>query len=128
LPLRLASLGVPTERINALLDFDRLDADRLGLVLEGGNPWDTFRVELADFRLSYSAPDLSYRLFKYFTLVLTLLMPPKAFFHLRDWYAAHGLRSIRESIGGARPRVPEVVRRPVEDTKTRSGGDGRNSA
>jgi len=117
LPLRLASCGVPAERINALLNFDRVDADRLGLILEGGKPWDTFRVELAAFRLSYREPDFSYRLFKYFTLVLTLLMSPRAFCRLREWYAAHGLRVIRESIAGAAATVPEVVRRPVEENK-----------
>ena len=117
LPLRLGSLGVPAERINALLDFDRVDADRLRFVLEGGKPWETFRTELAAFRLSYRDPDFSYRLFKYFTLVLTLLMPPKAFYRLQDWYTAHGLRKIRESIGGASLTVPEVVRRPVEEDK-----------
>jgi glycosyltransferase involved in cell wall biosynthesis len=117
LPPRLADLGVPPERSNALLDFDRVDADRLGLVLEGGKPWDTFRVELAAFRLSYREPDLSYKIFKYCTLMLTLLMPPKAFCNLREWYAAHGLRKIRESIGGATPAVPEVVRQPVEENK-----------
>ena len=121
LPLRLASFGVPADRIDALLDFDRVDADRLGLILEGGKPWDTFRVELAAFRLSYRKPDFSYRLFKYFTLVLTLLMPPKTFSRLREWYATHGLREIRESLGGATPTVPDVVRRPVKENKDSVG-------
>jgi len=94
-----------------------VDADRLGLVLEGGKPWDTFRVELASFRLSYREPDFSYRIFKYFTLMLTLLMPPGAFCNLREWYASHGLRKVRESIGGATPAVPEVVRQPVEENE-----------
>jgi glycosyltransferase involved in cell wall biosynthesis len=109
LPKRLACLGVSEEIISAILESDRMDSDRLRLLLDGGNPWNTFRVESAHFRSSYSDPELGYKLFKYFVLSLTLLMPPKAFYRLRHWYSERNLRRIRERIVREPAAAPDVV-------------------
>jgi len=110
LPGRLASIGVSTEIISAVLESDRIDSDRLRLSLDGGKPWDTFRVENAHFRSFYRDPNLGYRIFKYFVLLLTLSMPPKIFYRLRHWYSERNLRRIRERIVRAPVANPEVVR------------------
>lgn len=117
LPPRLSRIGVPEETVSALLAGDRLEANQLHLLLEGGRRIETFRTERDSFRLAYRDPDLTYKLFKGFVLLLTLLLPPRAFYRLRRWYADHGLRSLREHIGGAYLREPEVVRPapPVAD-------------
>lgn len=114
LPGRLGSLGIPDEVVSALLDLDRVEADRLALLVQGGSPWETFRVERAEFRLAYQNPDVGYRLFKGFALLLTLLMPPRVFYRLREWYSAHNLQRFRERIGRAASTVPEAVRRVRE--------------
>ena len=116
LPSRLSRLGVPQETIDAFLDFDQLEAERLQLILMGGKRLDTFRVERGSFRLEYQDPDLGYKLFKYCVLSLTLILPPQSFYRLRHWYGDHNLRSLRERIGGAAPTVPFVERKTPELT------------
>jgi glycosyltransferase involved in cell wall biosynthesis len=110
LPARLASLGVSDEIVSAVLEYDRMDSERLRLLLDGGKPWNTFRVESAHFRNAYSNPNLGYRLFKYFVLFLTLLIPPKIFYHLRHWYTERNLRRIRGWIVREPAAAPDVVR------------------
>lgn len=114
LPRRLSALGIPEENIAAFLGADYLDAERLRLVLTGGKRLDTFRVERAVFRFEYRDPDLGFRLFKSLVLLLTLLVPPRAFYRLREWYAARNLRSFREYIGDSAHAAPLVERRSVE--------------
>jgi glycosyltransferase involved in cell wall biosynthesis len=99
LPDRLIGLGVPREIVSTALACDRVDTERLRLILEGGKPWNTFRVERADFHMAYRNPSLGYTFFKYFVLLLTLLMPPKTFYRIKRWYAEHNLRRIRSWIG-----------------------------
>ena len=110
LPRRLASLGIPNEIISVVLESDQMDSDRLRLSLDGGKPWDTFRVESMFFHNSYRNPDPGYRVFKYFVLFLTLLMPPKVFYRLRHWYSERNLRRIRERIVRASVADTELVR------------------
>lgn len=116
LPLRLSRLGVPEEIINAFLDFDCLELRQLRLILEGGKRSETFRLERESFRLDYRNPDLGYRLFKYFVLVVAVLLPPRTFYYLRSWYGKHHLSSVRNYIGGAVNTVPVVERKAAELT------------
>jgi hypothetical protein len=109
LPPRLKNIGVSDEAISAFLDFDRTDAARLKLTLEGGWPWDTFGVESASFRQEYRNPDWGYRLFKGFVLLLTLSVPPRTFYRIRRWYSEHNLWQVREKLGKASLTVPHVV-------------------
>jgi glycosyltransferase involved in cell wall biosynthesis len=109
LPLRLAEFGTSTEVTAAVVETDRLNSERLRLMLDGGWPWETFRVEQAHFRRAYQDPDLGYRLFKYFVLLTTLALPPKTFYWGRQWYAKHDLKRLRELIGTASAVVPEAT-------------------
>jgi glycosyltransferase involved in cell wall biosynthesis len=112
LPPRLASLGVPEDTIAAFLSADRQDANRLRLKLEGGKRADTFRVERAAFHVSYRNPDFGYRLFKAFVLFLTLLLPPRAFYRIRDWYARKNFSRARRLVGDAETiEVPTFTQR-----------------
>lgn len=115
LPSRLSGFGISEECVSAFLAADRLEANQLHLLLEGGSRLEAFHTELDSFRLAYRNPDLGYKAFKTFVLLLALLVPPKSFYRLRRWYAAHGLRSVREHIGGAYLTQPEVTR-PSEST------------
>ena len=114
LPLRLSRLGVSDEIIAAFLDFDRLQLRQLRLILEGGKRSETFQLERESFHLDYRNPDLGYRLFKYFVLSLTILLPPRTFYRLRSWYGKHNLSSLRRYIGGAVDTVPLVERKTAE--------------
>lgn len=116
LPPRLSSLGIPAETIDAFLDSDRLELRQLSLILNGGKRSETFRLERESFRLDYRNPDLGYKLFKYFVLCLTILLPPRAFYRLRSWYGKNNLSSLRKCLGDASPAVPLVERRTPEVT------------
>jgi len=105
LPRRLAEFGTSAEVTAAVVESDRLNSERLRLMLEGGWPWETFRVEQAHFRAEYGDPDLGYLLFKYSVLLTTLALPPKTFYLVRRWYAEHDLKRFRELIGTASPAV-----------------------
>jgi len=110
LPSRLVKLGLPKETITALLECDQVENERLRLVIEGGKPWETFRAERAGYRIASRDASIGYRIFTYFVLMLTLLMPPRIFYRLRAWYADANLRRFRERIGRVPVANPGAVR------------------
>lgn len=99
LPLALATVGASAEITAALLGSDQLEARQLKLRHDGGWPWQTFRTELVGFRQAYKKYSVSYALYKWLVLASTLLMPPRAFYGLRDWYVKHGLKRFRKVLG-----------------------------
>lgn len=111
LPQRLSALGVSPEVVEAVVEPVWAEAERLGLTLNGGKPWQTFRVERKDFQLAYKDAGYGYRLFKAAVLGLTLVLPPRQFYRLKEWYAAKGLRKLRRVVGEPTPAAPIVERR-----------------
>jgi len=108
LPSRLAELGVPDGITAALLDLLRVDTDLLRLQLDGGSPLEMFYVERKTYQLLYGKTSLGFRLFKAGVLALTLIMPPRRFLGLKQWYSAKGLARIRRRFGEASPAAPIV--------------------
>ena len=113
LPRRLQTLGLPSEAAAALVERIWVDAERLRLILDGGKPWETFRVERADFRIAYQNAGVGYHLFKRLVLALTIVMPPPWFYRLRDWYADRGLRRARAMIGEPVPAAPILKQQEI---------------
>lgn len=111
LPPRLAAAGVSQEVIQVVLEPIWVDAERMRLELDGGVPWHTFAVEDAAFRLSYKDAGIGYRLFKALVLAVTLVLPPRQFYRLRQWYTAKDLRKLRRIVGEPTPAAPVVERR-----------------
>jgi len=111
LPQRLSALGVSPDIVEAVVEPVWAEAERLGLTLDGGKPWQTFRVERKDFQLAYKDAGYGYRLFKAAVLGLTLVLPPQQFYRLKEWYAAKGLRRLRRLVGEPTPAAPIVERR-----------------
>ena len=103
LPPRLASLGISEESVSVYWGGDVMEAKRLRLKLEGGKRSETFHVEQACFHLAYRNPDVGYQIFKYFVLLLTVLLPPRTFYRLRDWYARKNFSRARRLFGDAEP-------------------------
>lgn len=97
----LLRLGVPEDCISAFLDAFWIWVNRRSLSAFGGSPLKTFRTEMRSFRLDSRNPTLSYRLFKYLVMgPATLLLPPRQFYKLRDWYAQRDLGRFRDWIFG----------------------------
>jgi glycosyltransferase involved in cell wall biosynthesis len=110
LPRTLRRLGAPAEAIAAVIEPIWVDAERLRLSLDGGMPWETYQVEKAAFRLACRHASPGYRVLKSAFLALGLVLPPRQFFRLRQWYAAKGLRKLRELLGKGEPTVSVAAR------------------
>jgi len=112
LPPRLAEFGVSGEVIRTMLEAPWAEAERIRLSLDGGWSWQTFRVERASYRMAYRHVGFRYRAFQAFVLGLTLVMPPRAFYRLRQWYTAKGLCRLRGWAGEPVSAIPVIEQRP----------------
>lgn len=97
-PTKMRALGIPPEIEAPLLANLRLQTDRLRLQLMGGSRWEVLRLERATDDLFNRTAPLSYRIFKQVVLLLTLMLPSKQFFRLKNWYSESGLRRVRKWI------------------------------
>jgi glycosyltransferase involved in cell wall biosynthesis len=98
-PVRLSALGISPEIVAVMLEPRKIEAERLRLAVEGGWPWETFRIENEASRVAYKGLPFGYRLFHSMVLALTLAVPPKWFYRIQDWYANRGLHQFRDWIG-----------------------------
>lgn len=108
---RLEELRVPENVRRATLQGRQIEAERLRLSVEGGAPWETFRVERMAHRESYKEYSPGYQFFLSIVFGLTCVLPPRAFYRLRNWYASHRLQRIRRVIGEPLPIDSLVERR-----------------
>ncbi|MGH9758282.1 MAG: glycosyltransferase family 2 protein, partial [Candidatus Acidiferrales bacterium] len=99
LPPRLARALIAPEAIRILVGTLEGAMKKLKLQIEGGSPWETFQVERAERRYFYSDSPLGYRFFELLSLGLTLMMPPRRFYQLRNWYGSSLLRKWRGLLG-----------------------------
>ena len=113
LPARLAAAGVPASAVNIIIEPIHIATTQMKLTLDGGMPWETYRIERAAFRLAYSRTTRGYRAWKEFVLAATLCMPPSWFYRLRDWYAERNLRRFRGAVGEPVPAAP-IREVPIE--------------
>lgn len=113
LPARLASAGTPPDVLAAVMAPVLLEAERLRLSLEGGAPWETFRVERAAHHLAYKDASLGYRFFHALVLAVGLVLPPRTFYRARQWYSDRGFVRLRQLIGEPTP-ADSLVERKAE--------------
>jgi len=99
LAVRLVAAGVSATAAQIIVEPIRITAARMKLILNGGMPWETYRVERADFRQAYSKTSLGYRAWKELMLAISLCLPPRWFYRLRDWYSEQNLQRLRSVIG-----------------------------
>jgi glycosyltransferase involved in cell wall biosynthesis len=78
-----------------------VDAERLRLTLGEGYSWHSFRVERAAYELAHRAVTFRYRIFHGLVLAASLVLTPKAFYALRDWYSARGLARYRARLAAS---------------------------
>jgi glycosyltransferase involved in cell wall biosynthesis len=110
LPPGLKSLGIPNETVAIIMEQNQIDAKRLRLMLEGGMPWETYSVEQTDLRRAYKSIAPRYWAYKQLSLLLALILPPRRFYQLRDWYASNNLHRIRRILADPQPSAPVIER------------------
>jgi glycosyltransferase involved in cell wall biosynthesis len=92
----LIGLGVSSESVDALLIPRWSQTSRFNLRTYGGSRLNAFRIEKRHFRSTYKKPSKGYRLYKCLVPALALLLPPRQFYELRDWYAEQVLGRFRK--------------------------------
>lgn len=98
----LAQLEIPVASKEALLSCWP-EISRSYLQKFGGTRMDAFRTEMAAFRWESEKPTLGYRLFKWGAVgSATVLLPPRVFYRVRDWYGRRNLGRIREQFARSR--------------------------
>jgi glycosyltransferase involved in cell wall biosynthesis len=112
LSVRLRAGGLSEEVVELLARASWVDAERLRLFLDGGRTWQTFNVERAAYQLAHREISLSYRFFMAVVLVVSLLLPPRRFYELRNWYGRRGLARYRARLADFVP-ADTLTRRSV---------------
>jgi glycosyltransferase involved in cell wall biosynthesis len=92
----LIGLGVSSESVDALLYPRWTQTSRFNLRNYGGSRRNAFRIETRHFRSTYKKRRAGHRLYKYLVPGLALLLPPRKFYELRDWYAEQVLVRFRK--------------------------------
>ena len=96
---RLLELGVPQEKVTALLYPNLIAVKRFSLGTFGGSRWKTFKTEMQVFHSEYRHPSPGYRFFKYAIVGgSTLLLPPRWFYYMRDRYSKRELGRLRDRL------------------------------
>jgi glycosyltransferase involved in cell wall biosynthesis len=111
LPAQLARIGITASAISIVVEPIRTSVSRMRLMLDGGMPWETYRVERDGFEMSYESVSLGYRIYKELSLLLALFLPPRLYYKFRASYAKRDLRRFRSWLGEPVPRaqVTEVL-------------------
>lgn len=92
----LLDLGVSEDCVSELLDPVWIAASRFNLRTGGGSRLKTLETEMRIFHAEFKSPAKGYSLFKHLAVgSATLLLPPRLFYDLRDWYARHNLKRFR---------------------------------
>jgi glycosyltransferase involved in cell wall biosynthesis len=108
----LLGAGVGRDAVRALLYPYFTDLMRFKLAKFGGSRLNAFRTEMRAFGAANGNPSAGYRAFKYFALgAATLLLPPRQFYGIRDWYARRGLGRLREPVARSEAARPSPLKR-----------------
>jgi glycosyltransferase involved in cell wall biosynthesis len=115
LPERLLELGISQETVTTFLDLDRIEIERIEIKLHKGGRWKTFGSEMRRFKASYRNPSPSYLLFKGLVGLTALVLSPRRFSQVRDWYGRNNLKRFRNQFAKAEPAISQdfFQRRPV---------------
>ena len=109
-PKLLTRFGVPAEFVPIFMAGPAMEIERFEGLHGGGGRLQVFRTEMRSFQQTFKNPTAGYLLFKAAVGTLSLVLPPKQFYRVRNWYAKKNLRRFREAVGRAEPIVPEICR------------------
>lgn len=115
---RLAAASISPSAIEIITTPIRVVGGRMKLALDGGMSWESYRLERADFRQTYRETTFGYRIWKEIAMAAALLLPPRWFYSLRDWYSARNLRRLRGVTGEPIPTAT------IREVPIEHGGNG----
>jgi hypothetical protein len=103
---RLLAAGIPEESIQIIVDPILATVGRMKLTLDSGMPWQTYFVEQEHFRLYHSSAPFGDRVYKQLSLLLTLILPPRTFYRLKNFYTERTLSRSPVQLGEPSPSAP----------------------
>jgi glycosyltransferase involved in cell wall biosynthesis len=100
----LREYGLPAEVVNCVVEIVQAEADQLGLMLDGGFPWQTVRAENKMFEVLHGDASGAQHLFRALSMIPAYVLPPRWFYAGRRWLGTHAwYRQLRK---GALPVAP----------------------
>jgi len=94
---RFRAISLPLGVSAIVLDAVRWESEIIRLALQSGWPWETWRVELSEFRESYGNASLSQRLIKLLGLLPACFLPSRLYYSWRQRFARmDAYRKVRE--------------------------------
>jgi glycosyltransferase involved in cell wall biosynthesis len=110
LPPRLVRASISPDAIHTLVRTLENGARQLKLQLDGGKPWETFQVERAERQFLSSDGSSGHPIFKFISLGLTLVLPPRRYYQLRGWFNSRRRRRVSNRLGEPtlRHRISEL--------------------
>jgi len=108
LPHGLSACGAAPDVSRIIVEMVELEAAQLRLQFDGGSAWETFRTEAALYRIQHPSVSTRSQLFRSFTMIPALLLPPRWFYAGRRWLSSQSwyLRA-RRSVLPSPAYIPE---------------------
>jgi len=108
--------GVPADAVECVCEIVENEARQMRLMLEGGAPWETLRVERAIYRIMHGDAPLTHRIFRFATMIPALMLPPRWFYSSRRWLGEQAWYRRARQGGLSSPKITSIPAR--EEFKT----------
>ena len=86
---RLSDEGLPQNVATIILESPETEANILRLTADGGFPWQTFGVELRNYRIHHANASAAHWVFKCASLLPACLLSPRLYYSLRQRLASN---------------------------------------
>jgi hypothetical protein len=80
--------GVTQETVACVTEIIAAEGDQMRLMLDGGAPWETVRIENKIYEVLHGDAPRSHRLFRWATMLPAYILPPRWFYAARRWLAS----------------------------------------
>jgi GT2 family glycosyltransferase len=105
----LHARGVPAEVTECVCEIIDKEAQQMRLMLDGGAPWETMSVENAIYRIMHGDAPVSHRMFRFATLIPSLVLPPRWFYSSRRWVAERAWYRRARRAALAVPKITSIA-------------------
>jgi hypothetical protein len=110
LQAQLQRRGGRPEVVNCVVEVLQAEADQMRLMLDGGSPWETVRIESKLYEIMHADAPTRHRLFRSAGMAVAALLPPRWFYASRQWVGSRiWYRRVREKIVPV-PNITRVAR------------------
>jgi Glycosyl transferase family 2 len=106
--------GVPADAADCVTEIVAAEGEKIRLMLDGGMPWETVRVENKIYEVLHGDAPLKHRVFRQVTMLAAGILPPRWFYGARQWVGSRSwYRGAREKI----VPVPDTARVTVAEKR-----------